>query len=71
MAGTGFPQAATALIIFLVMAVCFAVNSIILNHHWKHYEMDTRRRHKARVAYFSVSGLIFLFMLVSLIFTLQ
>ena len=67
---SGFPQVTVAGIIFLVVIACFTVLSVILNHHWSHYELEKNRRRKARRVYYSGAGAILVMMLVAFIFLL-
>lgn len=67
MEDSGLSQIALAGIIFLVLIVCFGIVSAILDHHWSKYEMDPKRRQKARKAYYTGAGLILVFMLIAFI----
>lgn len=48
--------------IFGLMALCFAVASMILVYHWKNYDFNRARIKKVQTVYFTVSGIFFFVM---------
>lgn len=67
---SGLPQVAIAGVILLVMVLCFGILSVILDHHWSHYEIDAKRRLRARRIYYTGAGIILIFMLIAFVFLL-
>lgn len=67
MEGLGLSQVALAGIIFLVLIACLGILSVVLDHHWSHYEVDPKRRRKARRIYYAGAGIILIFMLIAFI----
>lgn len=60
-------MASLALVITFAIVFAWVGVTLVLHHHWSRFEADKKRFDRARLAHFTVSGLLFFFLGITLL----